>query len=96
MQNKSQILSILLGVASIFSPFIYNFGNLLQAGAMAKMQRIDELQGLDEAVGYALGSLDHFEQLLAVYRAAADGDDAAAIEGGVHRTSFAVRTVAAR
>ena len=44
MQNQSQILSILLGVASIFSPFIYNFGNLLQAGAMAKMQRIDELQ----------------------------------------------------
>jgi predicted Zn-dependent protease len=44
MQNKSQILSILLGIASLFSPFIYNFGNLLQAGAMAKMQRVDELQ----------------------------------------------------
>ena len=44
MQSQSQILSILLGVASIFSPFIYNFGNLLQAGAMAKMQRVDELQ----------------------------------------------------
>ena len=37
MQSKSQILSILLGIASLFSPFIYNFGNLLQAGAMAKM-----------------------------------------------------------
>ena len=44
MQSQSQILSILLGVASIFSPFVYQFGNLLQAGAMAKMQRIDELQ----------------------------------------------------
>ncbi len=44
MQSQSQILSILLGVASIFSPFIYNFGNLLQAGAMAKLQRVDELQ----------------------------------------------------
>jgi predicted Zn-dependent protease len=44
MQSKSQILSILLGIASIFSPFIYNFGNLLQAGAMAKMERVDELQ----------------------------------------------------
>jgi hypothetical protein len=43
-------------------------------------ERISEMQGLDEAVGYALGSLDHFEQLLAVYRAAADGDDAAAID----------------
>ena len=44
MQSQSQILSILLGVASLFSPFIYNFGNILQAGAMAKLQRVDELQ----------------------------------------------------
>ena len=43
-------------------------------------ERIDEMRGLEEAVGYALGSLDHFEQLLAVYRAAADGADAAAID----------------
>jgi hypothetical protein len=43
-------------------------------------ERIAEMESLDEAVGYALGSLDHFEQLLAVYRAAADGDDAAAID----------------
>jgi predicted Zn-dependent protease len=44
MQTKSNILSLLLGIASMFSPFIYNFGNLLQAGAMAKMSRTDELQ----------------------------------------------------
>ena len=44
MQTKSNILSLLLGVASLFSPFIYNFGNLLQAGALAKMSRLDELQ----------------------------------------------------
>ncbi len=43
-QNKSQILNLLLGIASIFSPFIYNFGNLIQAGAIAKMSRQDELQ----------------------------------------------------
>ncbi len=43
-------------------------------------ERIAEMETLDEAVGYALGSLDHFEQLLAVYRAAADGEDAAAID----------------
>jgi hypothetical protein len=43
-------------------------------------ERIEEMGSLDEAVGYALGSLDHFEQLLAVYRAAADGEDAAAID----------------
>jgi predicted Zn-dependent protease len=44
MQAKSTILSLLLGIASLFSPFIYNFGNLLQAGAIAKMSRLDELQ----------------------------------------------------
>jgi hypothetical protein len=43
-------------------------------------ERIDELSGLDELAGYALGSLDHFTELLAVYRDAADGDDRAAIE----------------
>jgi predicted Zn-dependent protease len=44
MQSKSQILGLLLGVASLFSQFIYNFGNLLQAGAIAKMERGNELQ----------------------------------------------------
>lgn len=44
MQTKANILSILLGVAAMFSPFVYNFGNLLQAGAMAKMSRLDEFQ----------------------------------------------------
>jgi predicted Zn-dependent protease len=44
MQNKSQLLNLLFGVASLFSPFIYNFGNILQAGAIAKIQRTDELQ----------------------------------------------------
>ncbi|MBV9271244.1 MAG: M48 family metalloprotease [Candidatus Eremiobacteraeota bacterium] len=44
MQSKAQILNLLFGVASLFSPFIYRFGNIIQAGAIAKMQRIDELQ----------------------------------------------------
>ena len=44
LQTKANILSLLLGVAAMFSPFIYNFGNLLQAGALAKMSRLDELQ----------------------------------------------------
>jgi hypothetical protein len=43
-------------------------------------ERIDDLHTVDELFGYALGSLDHFEQLLAVYRDAADGDDAATID----------------
>ena len=44
MQTKASILGLILGIASMFSPFIYNFGNLLQAGALAKMSRVDELQ----------------------------------------------------
>lgn len=44
MNNKSQILGLLLGIASLFSPFIYNFGNIIQASALAKMSRQDELQ----------------------------------------------------
>ncbi|MGZ4194377.1 MAG: hypothetical protein ACXVRW_18210 [Solirubrobacteraceae bacterium] len=43
-------------------------------------ERIEQMEGTDGPVGYALGSLDHFEQLLGVYRAAADGADAAAID----------------
>jgi hypothetical protein len=42
--------------------------------------RLDELDSLDEQFGYALGSLDHFSQLLAVYRAVADGEDAVALD----------------
>jgi hypothetical protein len=42
--------------------------------------RIPALAGAAELAGYALGSLDHFAELLAVYRAAADGADAEAID----------------
>lgn len=42
--------------------------------------RIGELDSLDELVGYAIGSLDHFDELLSVYRGAARGEDAAAID----------------
>ena len=44
MQSKSQAINLLFGIASLFSPFIYHFGQLMQAGLMAKMSRIDELQ----------------------------------------------------
>lgn len=43
-------------------------------------ERISELRSFDELLGYAHGSLEHFDQLLAVYRAAARDDDAAAID----------------
>jgi len=44
MQTKSQLLNLLFGLASLFSPFIYNFGNIMQAGVLAKMERSNELQ----------------------------------------------------
>lgn len=36
---------------------------------VAIYERIEELASLEELLGYALGSLDHFDELLAVYRA---------------------------
>jgi len=41
---KAQVLSLLFGIASIFSPFIYRFGQLAEAGILAKASRQDELQ----------------------------------------------------
>ncbi|GAC1520924.1 MAG: hypothetical protein NVS2B3_17300 [Vulcanimicrobiaceae bacterium] len=41
---KAQALNLILGIASIFSPFVYRFGQLAQAGIMAKQSRADELQ----------------------------------------------------
>ncbi len=44
MQSKAQALNLLFGVAALFSPIIYQFGNLMEAGAVAKISRADELQ----------------------------------------------------
>jgi Zn-dependent protease with chaperone function len=44
MQAKAQAMSLLFAIASIFSPLIYNFGNVVEAGLMAKMSRADEIQ----------------------------------------------------
>lgn len=41
---KQQALNIIFGIASLFSPFIYRFGQLAEAGVMAKLSRADELQ----------------------------------------------------
>jgi predicted Zn-dependent protease len=43
-QAKAQILDLLFGIASIFSPFVYRFGQLAEAGLLAKSSRIQELQ----------------------------------------------------
>jgi hypothetical protein len=43
--------------------------------------RLHELTDLGEGLGYALGSLEHFDQLLGAYReSTGDADDAAAID----------------
>jgi predicted Zn-dependent protease len=44
MQSKAQALNLLFGLASLFSPIIYQFGNLMEAGVFAKMERANELQ----------------------------------------------------
>ena len=41
---KAQAINLLFGIASLFSPFLYRFGELAQAGAMAKISRMQELQ----------------------------------------------------
>jgi predicted Zn-dependent protease len=43
-QNKAQIVNILLGVGSLFSPFLYRFGQIIEAGAIAKIERNDETE----------------------------------------------------
>jgi predicted Zn-dependent protease len=43
-QNKANILGLLFGVGSLFSPFLYRFGQLAQAGVMAKIERGNETE----------------------------------------------------
>jgi hypothetical protein len=43
-------------------------------------ERIEQIDSLDELLGYALGSLDHFDQLLGVYRSAAAPEDASVVD----------------
>ncbi len=49
-QNKASILNVLFGVASIFIPLVYRFGQLAQAGLQARIARDDE----NEADKYGL------------------------------------------
>ena len=43
-QNKANIVNILLGVGSLFSPILYRFGQIIEAGALAKISRMDETE----------------------------------------------------
>jgi beta-barrel assembly-enhancing protease len=42
--SKAEILDLLFGLASMFSPIIYEFGGLGEAGLLAKIERGNELQ----------------------------------------------------
>jgi Zn-dependent protease with chaperone function len=44
LANKSQILNILMGIGALFSPIIWRFGQLAEAGIIAKWSREDEAQ----------------------------------------------------
>jgi predicted Zn-dependent protease len=41
---KAQALNLLFGIASLFSPIVYRFGQIAEEGIIAKQQRADELQ----------------------------------------------------
>ncbi|HEV3157335.1 MAG TPA: M48 family metalloprotease [Candidatus Baltobacteraceae bacterium] len=43
-QTKQTIASLLFGVAAIFSPALFEFGQILEGGTLAKIQRGQELQ----------------------------------------------------
>ena len=49
-QNKASILNVIFGIGSLFSPFLWRFGNMIQAGVQAKIARDDE----NEADKYGL------------------------------------------
>jgi len=44
MQSKLTVLNALFTIASLFSPLVYQFGNIAEAGVVAKLSRDDELQ----------------------------------------------------
>ena len=43
-QSKLTALNLLFGIASMFNPIMYEFGNLMEAGVYMKIERADELQ----------------------------------------------------
>ncbi len=43
-QTKAQVLNLLFGIGSLFSPFLYRFGQLAEAGILAKISRQDEIE----------------------------------------------------
>ena len=71
--NKANILNLLMGIGSLFSPFLYRFGEVFEAGAIAKLERDDEYQADKYGVmlmarsGYDPDSMVSFMRHLGAY-----------------------------
>ena len=78
-QNKANIVNILLGVGSMFSPFLYRFGQFIEAGALAKISRMDETEAdkyglmLMSRAGYDPDAMVSFMQHLGAVEAEHNG-----------------------
>ncbi len=44
LNAKAQVLNLIIGVLSLASPFVWRFGNMIDALSVLKMSRVDELQ----------------------------------------------------
>ena len=72
-ESKAGILSALYTLGSMFSPIVYNFGQIVAAGAMAKIERDDEYQAdryglmLMTRAGYDPDAMVSFMQHLGAY-----------------------------
>ncbi len=72
-ENKVGLLNVLFGVGAMFSPFVYRFGQMMEAGAVAKIEREDEYQAdryglmLMTRAGYDPDAMVSFMQHLGAY-----------------------------
>jgi len=75
LQNESKVgvLNVLFGLGSLFSPFVYRFGQIMEAGVVAKIQREDETQAdryglmLMTRAGYDPAAMVSFMQHLGAF-----------------------------
>jgi hypothetical protein len=72
-ENKVGFLNVLFTLGAMFSPFVYRFGQMMEAGAVAKIERDDEYQAdkyglmLMTRSGYDPAAMVSFMQHLGAY-----------------------------